>query len=262
VYTHRGGVREHGLAKRGRLAVARPFVTRFAGLSANTRQSAKVLAEWIGRAVEDISLVYNGLDFQLLQPLRRREAVMAELPVTFSSSLIVGTAAKLQPLKRVDRLIEAVTRSRENVRCVVLGDGPSRATLERLAHYHGIGDRVAFVGRQETVADYLQIFDLFVLPSGPEEAFGNAAVEAMGVGVPTIVFADGGGLTEHIENGRTGRVVRDVSDLTSVLDELAADEPQRRALGSRGRAYVRSNYSLEKMFDRYDALYRRALSAS
>jgi glycosyltransferase involved in cell wall biosynthesis len=262
IYTHRGGLRTHGLIKRIRLTAARPLVRRFSAISANTKQSARALTDWLGCSVNDVTIVYNGLDFDLLNPSRAGAAVLEELPESFRDAVIVGTAAKLQPLKRVELLIEAIARTREGVVCVVLGDGPSRPELQTLAASLGVAHRVAFVGQQPTIADYLPIFDLFVLPSGPEEAFGNAAVEAMGAGVPTIVFADGGGLTEHIEDRKTGRIVSDVEDLAARLDDLARDDEQRVQLGTRGREYVRSTYSIESMFERYRALYRRALSAA
>jgi glycosyltransferase involved in cell wall biosynthesis len=261
VYTHRGGRRDHGWKKRARLAVARPLVRRFDAISANTRQSARVVAEWLGLRPDDVWIAYNGLDFSLLEPSRPREDVLSELSLS-GDARIVGTAAKLQPLKRVDVLLHALAAATCDVRCVVLGDGPSRQALERLALQLGVADRVTFIGRREAVGDYLQILDVFVLPSGPEEAFGNAAVEAMGMGVPTIVFADGGGLTEHVTDRETGRVVIDAAGLAEAINELARDADQRRMLGQRGRKHVRATYSLDAMFERYDRLYRAALSST
>jgi glycosyltransferase involved in cell wall biosynthesis len=259
VYTHRGGIRNHGLVKRSRLAFARPFVRGFEALSGNTRQSARVLADWLGLASSEVAVTYNGIDFDLLRPIRERGDVLSELPDAARSSILVGTASKFQPLKRVELLIEAIARVPPTLQCVVIGDGPSRLPLERHAAHLGVSDRVTFVGRKEHVGDYLQLLDVFVLPSGPEEAFGNAAVEAMGVGVPTVVFADGGGLTEHVTNGETGRVVRDVRELAGTLEELAADAALRARLGRAGQEYVRTAYSLEAMFDGYAVLYERAL---
>jgi glycosyltransferase involved in cell wall biosynthesis len=263
VYTHRGGIREHGWRKRLRLRVAKPYVRQFPALSGNTRQSARVLARFLGIPDRDVAVVYNGLDFALLAPDREPEDVRLDLPAWPHGSFLVGTAANLQPLKRVHLLLEAVGLLDEPlVHCLVLGDGPERASLEELADKLGLRDRVSFLGRIDHVGDYLQLLDAFVLPSGPEEAFGNAAVEAMGVGIPTVVFADGGGLVEHVRDRETGHIVRGTDELVAVLRELAANPGSRLRLGEAGRQYAQITYSLDAMFERYEALYLRAMAVS
>jgi glycosyltransferase involved in cell wall biosynthesis len=221
-----------------------------------------VLAGYLRIQEAGISVVYNGLDFELLQPVRSREEVMAELPASARTAFVVGTASKLQPLKRVHLLLRALQELRDQrVHGVILGDGPARAGLEELSAALGLVERVSFLGQKEHVGDYLQLMDAFVLPSGPEEAFGNAAVEAMGVGVPTIVFSDGGGLTEHVTDRVTGRVVGDVRELAEAITELAGDEIVRQRLGEAGRSHARTEYSLDRMAERYEALYEVALDA-
>ena len=260
VYTHRGGIRDYSRVKQFRLMLARRLVRRFHAISGNTRQSASAAARWLGIPPEDVRVIYNGLDFALLEPTRSPSQIRAELPDWPDGALLVGTAANLQSWKRVNRLLEAVARSRDGVNCVVLGEGPARPGLERLSAELGVPHRVAFVGWKKRVADYLQLLDAFVLPSGPEEGFGNAAVEAMGLGIPTVVFADGGGLVEHVIDRKTGLVVSDTDDLARALSELAADSALRVQLGGAGRRYVRDTYSLDAMSSRYDALYHEALA--
>jgi L-malate glycosyltransferase len=231
----------------------------FAAISGNTYQSASVLAAYLGVPTSTVAVVYNGLDFDLLKPRRPRTEVIREVPRLAQESVIVGTASHLQSWKRVRFLITAIGRLDDRaVQCLVIGDGPARAELEQHVEALGLVDRVTFVGRKEHIGDYLQIMDVFVLPSGPEEAFGNAAVEAMGVGVPTIVFADGGGLTEHIDDRFTGLIVHDTDELVIAISELAANKALRRDLGERGMTHVRTKYSLAAMFERYAGLYDEA----
>ena len=143
------------------------------------------------------------------------------------------------------------------VHCYVLGDGPARAELEEQTRRLGVADKVTFTGKVERMGDYLQLFDIFVLPSGPEESFGNSAVEAMGVGIPTIVFADGGGLVEHVDDGVTGYLVRDVAELGARLELLASDQDLRRSIGDAARREMLDRYSPARMVDRYSALYEQ-----
>jgi glycosyltransferase involved in cell wall biosynthesis len=142
-----------------------------------------------------------------------------------------------------------------DVHCYVLGDGPDRQRLEGMATDLGIADRVHFLGKCDNVPDYLQAMDAFVLPTGHEESFGNALVEAMAMGIPTAIFSDGGGMLEHVTNEDTGFVVRGADELTARLDQLAGDPELRAAIGARGAAAVRAKYTLDRMVAAYDALY-------
>ena len=70
----------------------------------------------------------------------------------------------------------------------------------------------------EAIADYVQVMDAFCLPSTGLESFGNAAVEAMALGVPTVVFADGGGLVEH-----TAQMMRVALEIAPLYPQLNLD---------------------------------------
>ena len=89
--------------------------------------------------------------------------------------------------------------------------------------------------------------DAFCLPSASLESFGNAAVEAMAMGVPSIVFADGGGMLEHIENGVTGMIANDQSDLERSLRLLdPGPRPGVGSLVSRGGNRCERRYTPDK----------------
>lgn len=257
-YTHRAGFHDYSVRKRFRHAIIGHYLRRFDGITANTRQSAQAAARLFGLAPDSITVVYNGLDFNLLEPRRSREEVLSELRDGRRDVTRIGTAAILRRLKRVDRLIRATAAIQdESVHCYIFGDGPARPELERLASTLKVSDRVTFVGHKRDMGDYLQVLDVFVLPSGPEEAFGNAVVEAMAVGIPSVVFVDGGGLIEHIEDRSTGVIVRDQNEFVQTLLQLTRDEALRRDLGVAASESIRRKYTMHAMVAGYDALYNR-----
>ena len=262
VYTHRGGITEYPLKKRVHYAlVGRLLRSSFHGLSGNTAHAARCAGELFGLDATSFHVTYNGLEFELLDRSRTGRDARAELGLA-AGDFVVGTTANLRRWKRIDRLLGAAARLRDpRVRVLVVGDGPDRARLETLAAELGIADRVAFTGAREQVADLLAAMDAFCLPSTGLESFGNAAVEAMGLGVPTIVFADGGGLVEHVESGATGFVVRDDEELVERLRALLADPGLRSAIGERGREAVRRRYTPAAAAAAYRDLYEAALGA-
>lgn len=257
-YTHRGGRQQWPAKRRMSYAIVGLCARhRFDGVSGNTIFAATLVAGLFRLNPSMVEVTYNGVDFNLLMPERTRKEVLSELQELDSDRFRIGTAANLRPWKRTEQLLYAVKAARiRNAHCYILGDGPSRPALEQLARTLSIVDRVSFLGTKRHVGDYLQIFDTFVLPSDSGESFGNAAVEAMGVGIPTIVMSDGGGLPEHVVPGG-GVVVQNVPELATQLEQLSANPELRRSIGSRGRAYVRSKYTYDNAIKGYDRLYRR-----
>ncbi|HEY7587100.1 MAG TPA: glycosyltransferase family 4 protein, partial [Candidatus Deferrimicrobiaceae bacterium] len=103
--------------------------------------------------------------------------------------------------------------------------------------------------------------DVFVLPSVSRlEAFGIVALEAMSTGKPVVV-ADIPGVREVIEDGSEGLLAEPVNpqDLAEKVQRLIADPQLRAEMGRRGREKVLSAFSIERVTDQVEAVYRSAL---
>ena len=258
VFTERGGTHATpSWRKRLRFAIARPLMRRLVhGHSGNTAHAARTLAQRYGLPLDRVAVTPNGIDFAALEPRRSRDDVRAELGLA-RDAVVVGTSAHLKPWKRVHLVLDAAAAV-PAAAAVVVGDGPQRAALERHAAARGVVDRCRFVGMTQRAEDYVAAMDVFVLPSTALESFGNAAVEAMALGIPTVVMADSPGLCEHIRHGETGFVARDPRDLSDVVARLAADAQLRAAVGAAGATFVRGAYPPERMGAAYRALYADA----
>lgn len=256
-YTHRSGVFEYPFQQKIRYRIAGAQLRRyFDGISGNTNQASEAAAQLFGIPAERIATTYNGIDFSLLDPKRSANEVYYELGGAHEGKVAIGTSANLRDWKRIHLLLEAVAlMPNEPIHCYIIGDGPARVPLQELARELGITTRVTFTGMKEHVGDYLQLLDIFVLPSGPEESFGNSVVEAMGVGLPSLVFADGGGMVEHIDHTDTGYIVDDVDDLVDHLRMLIGDSDLRQEIGSAARTHIREKYALDGLVGRYKRLY-------
>ena len=142
----------------------------------------------------------------------------------------------------------------------MVGDGPDRERLEQLAHDLGIARSTFFVGYQEDVAGYYRLFDAFLLPS-VNEGTPVSAIEALASGTP-VVATRVGGVPDVVRDGVDGFLVEpgDTEAAAERLAELARDPVLRKRLGEAGRE-VRARYSVARLVDDVDRLYRSLLAA-
>src|SRR5262249_26585801 len=151
-----------------------------------------------------------------------------------------------EPQKALDVAIRALDEI-PAAHLVVLGEGPQRSELERLA-----GERVHLPGRVPDVAAWLRRASVFVHPAR-WEGFGLAVLEAMLAGLP-VVASNVSSLPELVLDGETGLLVP--ADDPTALGGAIADALERGELGVRSRERALNEFSVDRMADRTLALYR------
>jgi glycosyltransferase involved in cell wall biosynthesis len=245
--------------KRLRRSLGGALLRRYAlAVSGNTQHATDYAAARYRLGDIPTLVTYNGIDFSLLKPERDREELRSALGIG-PGEIVVGSSGTFKSWKRFGRLVDLLP-ALSDVHVLLVGDGRLRGDLEALAQALGAGDRLHVTGLTGAVADYLQAMDVFVLPSTADESFGNSVVEAMALGLPSIVFADSPGICEHIENDVTGFIVDDPGELADTVGHLRDDPVTRIRVGHAGERYVRSKYTLERMHDSYRRLYEAALA--
>jgi glycosyltransferase involved in cell wall biosynthesis len=178
-------------------------------------------------------------------------------------SFTVGWIGRMTGVKRTSDVLLAFKRLRElgvDACLCMVGDGPDREPLERRAHELGIMRETLFLGYQEDVAPYYAAFDAMILPSG-NEGTPVSAIEALAAGRP-VVATRVGGVPDVVRDGEDGFLVEtgDVDTLAERLARLAEDATLRRTMGEAGRARVVGRYSVERLIDDVDRLYRSLLA--
>lgn len=228
-----------------------------------TTVSRSLRADTISRLgiSQDIRVIPNFLDCGVYR--RQTEPGLRErLTGAGPGDAVVVHMSNFRPVKRVELVMEAFRRIRLDVsaRLVLIGDGPVRPDIERLAEAHGTAGDVIFVGERQDPVPWLSSADVFLLPS-EQESFGLAALEAMACGTP-VVAADVGGLSEIIENGVTGFLCPPV-DLAHVMAEraltLIRDAGRREAMSRAGVESVHSNYCTGRIVPLYEQAYEDVL---
>jgi glycosyltransferase involved in cell wall biosynthesis len=145
---------------------------------------------------------------------------------------------------------------------VVIGDGPERPGLERLAERLGVADRVEWLGQldHERALHELARCHAMALPS-VDEAFGVAYVEALACGVPAIAAAGEGG-PEEIAAAAEGLLLvppRDPLALADALADLFADRDGLDWLATAARATAAERFTWERCGEQTVAAYREVL---
>jgi glycosyltransferase involved in cell wall biosynthesis len=141
----------------------------------------------------------------------------------------------------------------------ILGEGPARPDLERLARELGVDDRVDwsdFVPQDRMPAEY-GASTVTVLPTrGQAEGLGLVLVEALLAG-SAVVGTPAGGIPEVVQDGTTGLLARDgdPDDLANKIRRLLGDPGLRNRLSATGRARAMETYSSAAAARRFLDLY-------
>jgi len=178
-------------------------------------------------------------------------------------AFVVGWVGRMTGVKDTDAVLEILRATRQlgvDAVLVMVGDGPDRERLEQLAHDLGIARSTYFVGYQSDVAGYYRLFDAFLLPS-VNEGTPVSAIEALASGTP-VVATRVGGVPDVVRDGLDGFLFEpgDAEGAARTLARLESDTTLRSALGSSGRQRVLERYSVARLVDDVDRLYRSLLA--
>jgi phosphatidyl-myo-inositol dimannoside synthase len=195
-----------------------------------------------------------GVDTETFSPGTGGDVVRKRLGLSADQPVVV-CVARLTARKGQDTLIRAwpqVLRAVPDAALLVVGDGPHRATLERLADETGVRRHVVFTGAVPwtDIPPYFDAGNVFAMPcrtrlGGLEpEALGIVFLEAQASGLPVVV-GDSGGAPDAVVHGETGYVVNPYNPVAvaAKVSDLLTDTRKARAMGDRGRAWVRENWS-------------------
>jgi glycosyltransferase involved in cell wall biosynthesis len=174
------------------------------------------------------------------------------------------TVGRLVLRKRVDRLITALTQEGcEKVRLIVVGEGPEKPSLERLAASLGVSERVRFTGHAPEILKWqlLRAADAY-LSSTEHEGYGLVFLEGMAMGLP-VIAPDHGGQVDFLEDGKTGYVVaaNEAPALADAIRRLARSPELARSMGENNRVRFARNHRLADTAARYEELFNRLIDS-
>ena len=185
---------------------------------------ARTVANW-GLSEAKLKVIYNAVE----SPSR------TSCSIPLGTRFKIVTVGRLVPWKQINHLIGALAETAD-AGLVVVGDGPERSRLEKLAQTNHVSDRVYFAGQRSKAETFALMTgcDLFVLNSS-YEGFPHVVLEAMTAGLPVVATAVGG-TPELVHDGENGVLIAANANgaLSKTLIRLLVlpEERRRLALGA------------------------------
>ena len=212
---------------------------------------------------ERLFAIYNGLDFSPRSVAMEREEFFRAVGLNADeNSVVVGIAARLNPVKDIPTLVRAFAKAhaqRPELRLLIAGDGAQMEELKRLTAELGVADAVCFAGWLTDVDSFYHGIDVNTLTS-LSETFPYSLTEGARAGLPTIASRVGG-VPYLIDHGVNGLLFEagDVDALAGHMVALAADPSLRERLGRRLYEKAKAEYSIETTIQRQIEIYQAIL---
>lgn len=190
----------------------------------------------------------------------KRDTLRAEYGIG-KDVFILLYAGRLAKEKNLEEILDFLADSRlNNLRLIVVGDGPHRETLENKCKENGIENRVIFTGMvsPEKIEEYYLIGDVFVSAS-QSETQGLTYMEAMVSGLPLLCREDEC-LTDVIQNGTNGYLYKDKDDFIEKLNVLWNNQEKRLSMGQKARQTVLDDFSERAFVKSCERLYVNTVS--
>lgn len=169
--------------------------------------------------------------------------------------LFVG---RLIPEKNVDSLIRVVASLGMNITCAIIGDGPEKDQLERVADELGVSGKVRFLGFVSEVYPYMKSSRIFIFPS-MREGFGMVVIEANACGLPVILLDyPNNAAMDLIEEGRNGFVCGDEDEMRNRIIQLLSDRKMWEGM-RRNALKMAERYSWDRIVGEYERFIENCL---
>jgi len=236
--------------RQNRLLRAEHFLARKTDfIIADAQDVAKFMVEKQGMPLSKIKLIFNGID------IKRFSAVKKEFTKTKKT---IGIIARLAGVKDHATLLSAfqiVNRKLPETELLIIGDGPTRNSLQSIADSQQLKDKVFFLGTRRDTPELMAQMDVFVL-SSLSEGMSIALLEAMAAGLP-VVTTNVGGNPEIVKDNETGFLVppKNPELLAEKIITLLSDQKLAAAMGEMGRRRAEEYFSINKMARSYEQLY-------
>ena len=262
----------------GKFLYDRVLFDRIIALSESVRQTL------VGQGMrpERVVTIHHGTNTAAFrQTTKSPELVRAEWGIP-PETFLVGLAGRIAEEKGWRVLLEAIALAGKSagdkpppypitlspyhpitppLYAVLIGDGPQAELARETAQKLGVADRVIFAGFRSDVNDAINALDTLILASTWAEPCAAVIQQAMALSKP-VIGTSIGGTPEMVADGETGLLVPpgDAAALAAAIAALASNPQKRAEMGAAGAARADALFTLSRMTDKNEALYREAMA--
>jgi glycosyltransferase involved in cell wall biosynthesis len=216
-------------------------------------------SEWLKQKIafshpflKDVRVINNGVDIALYKPLNKRE--IREKYHVKQDALVIVFAAELSlknPFKGGKTVIETFHAIKnKNVQFISIG-----SQTEKISDNHIVFD---YITNESMLAELYALSDLLIYPSWSDN-FPLVILEAMACGTP-VIGSNVGGIPEIIQDKFNGYLISDYKNHEKYVEKIktymSLNTEEKNALSNNTRDNIVSNYRLEKMYEKYNQLYK------
>lgn len=256
----------HGIKAKILVRFSTLLTTRFIVVSENAEKS------WFGNSAlfdsADTKIakrshftIYNSIDLVRLDKIIIQANISeTKVKLGWENTFVIGAVSRLRYEKGIDLLLIAFSNLvpfYENIRLMIVGNGPDEALLKSFAIEKKIETKVFFAGKKnwEESMGLMNLMDIVVCPSR-FEGFGLTAAEALAMSKP-VIASSVYGLKEVVISGENGLTftVDNINELTQCLNSLINNIHLQQKFGQKGRQRVKRVFSLETFKRKITELY-------
>ncbi|MFC1668447.1 glycosyltransferase family 4 protein [Chlamydiota bacterium] len=233
------------------------FITKIIAVSASIKK--ELVKKHINK--KKIRVIYNGINSKTFRYSSDKKAVRKRFGVN-DDAIVIGTVARLEYQKGLFFFIDAIPRVVEQfpkATFLIVGRGSLKEQLIQRAHSLGVTKYIAFTGFCSDIANVMNSFDVFVLPS-LWEPFPNVLLEAMILGKP-VVATHVGGIPELVKEKKTGLLIppKNSEALGNACITLLTNEELRKTIGRNARELIVAHYTDHQMIQKTCRVYDELL---
>jgi glycosyltransferase involved in cell wall biosynthesis len=238
-----------------------PFLWLFKHADNVVGVSDRISVEYGNRTGQNVITIPPLIPFVISELDKKEARSMFDLPTTATIILMVGS---LTDIKCTDTTIQALAHlgneslNKHNIFLVLAGDGAKRPEFEEEARKLHVSERVRFLGNvpREDVKYLYRAADFYVMAS-KFEGTPISMLEAMANGLP-IIGSDAPGINALVKHGESALLfpIKDSKRLSELISSVLDDEGLRNELSQNSLVTVRSNFSYDKMVNKYKEIFR------
>lgn len=206
----------------------------------------------------EVKVIPNGVDVSKFEVVNQEKIQDIKTELEKGDDFWLVTTSRLVEKNAVDDVIGALPMLPEEVKFLVIGDGPLEKELKDLAEELEVYDRVLFLGEinHSEISNYLHASDCFIRPSR-SEGFGVSFVEAMAAKIP-VIATDVGGIRDFLKHKETGLVcgLNDSNDIAHKVEMIMRDIDLREEIVDNAYKMVKEKYDWNLVSEEMMTLFK------